>query len=477
MSSSKEPIFLLTLELRKWYLQVMKRKYFTELQDWMKSKGRRPLVIRGARQVGKTWLVRKFAESQGKRLIELNFEKRPEFFSFFETNDPRQILLNLGAYFNQTLTPNDSLLFLDEIQAIPELLEKLRWFAEDLAELPVIAAGSLLEFVLEKHTFSMPVGRINYMHMEPLSFEEFLGACGKDKLLEYLISFELGTPIPKALHDQLMALFKEYIVIGGMPAVVASWITDRSLTKINQIQHDLTSTYRDDFTKYCGRIDTERLDEVMLGVPKHLGHKFVYSKINSSVQTNAVKQALDLLCKARLCHRVSSCHANGVPIGAEVNEKFIKVVFLDVGLCSAMLGLSLSQMTTIEEISLINKGGIAEQVIGQLLRTIDHPYLEPKLYYWLREEKGASAEIDYVIQHRSHIIPVEVKAGSTGSLKSLHLFMGLKKLSLAVRFNSSEPSKTDVQLKDSLGNDVSYTLLSLPFYLSGQVRRLCSSED
>lgn len=452
----------------------MKRKYLSDLREWIGSKGRRPLVIRGARQVGKTWLVRRFAESQGKRLIELNFEKRPAFASLFEPNDPKQILLNLEAAFNETFDPNHSLLFLDEIQAIPELLAKLRWFAEDLPALAVIAAGSLLEFVLEKHTFSMPVGRINYMHMEPLSFEEFLLASGKEKLLEYLISFQWGVNVPSALHDQLMALFKEYVVIGGMPAAVASWIADRSLTKISQIQHDLTSTYRDDFAKYCGRIDKERLDEVLVGVPKHLAQKFVYSKINATVQAYTVKQALDLLCKARICHRVTSCHANGLPLGAEVDEKYIKVIFLDVGLCSAVLGLTLNQITSTEEIALINKGVVAEQVVGQLLRTIEASYLEPELYYWLREEKGSSAEIDYVIQNGTQVIPVEVKAGSTGTLKSLHLFMGLKKLPLAVRFNSSLPSKTDVQIKDSLGNDVSYTLLSIPFYLCGQVRRLAS---
>lgn len=449
----------------------MKRKYLVFLQDWLESRNRHPLVIRGARQTGKTWLVRYFAKQQNKRLIELNLEKEPQLATFFKSNDPNQILLNLGAYLGEVVEPKKYLLFLDEIQAIPELLAKLRWFAEDLPELPVIAAGSLLEFVLEKHTFSMPVGRIGYMHMEPFSFEEFLVASGQEGLLDYLKAFQWNTEIPEALHDRLMSLVKEFIVVGGMPAAVETWIDDRSLPKVSQIHRNLITTYRDDFSKYSGRIDKERLDEILLAVPKFLGGKFIYSKVNPEVKSAVAKQALDLLCKARVCHRVISAHANGIPLGAELDKKFFKSIFLDVGLCSASLGLTLDQITGVNEIAFINSGGIAEQIVGQLLRTINASYIEPELYYWLREGKN-SAEIDYIIQQGSRLIPIEVKAGSTGSLKSLHLFMGLKKLSLAVRINSDFPSKTEVQVKDQNGDDVRYTLLSIPFYLIGQIHRL-----
>lgn len=449
----------------------MKRKYFVFLQEWLKAKDRQPLVIRGARQVGKTWLVRHFAQEQNKRSIELNFEKEPQLATFFKSNDPKQILLNLGSFIGEVIHPHHCLLFLDEIQAVPELLAKLRWFAEDLPELPVIAAGSLLEFVLEKHTFSMPVGRIGYMHMEPLSFEEFLVASNQKGLLDYLEAFQWNTEIPEALHERLMSLFKEYIVIGGMPAAVATWVVDRSLPKVNQVHRNLITTYRDDFAKYSGRIDKERLDEVLIAIPKFLGEKFIYTNVNPEVRSEMIKQAFDLLCKARICNRVTSSHANGIPLGAGLDKKFFKTIFLDVGLCSAALDLTLDQITSVNEITLINSGGIAEQVAGQLLRAAFLPYVEPELYYWLREGKN-SAEIDYIIQHGSDIIPIEVKAGSTGSLKSLHLFMGLKKLSLALRVNSDFPSQTDVQVKDQNGNHVQYTLLSIPFYLLGQAHRL-----
>ncbi len=450
----------------------MQRIRMAFLKEWLASADHKPLVIRGARQVGKTWLVRHLAQSQKKHLIEVNFEKKPQWASLFVSNDPRQTLLNLSAAFNESIDPKNSLLFLDEIQAAPELLAKLRWFAEDLPELPVIAAGSLLEFVLEKHSFSMPVGRINYMHLEPFSFEEFLLASDKEILVNYLETYRWGADIPGAIHEQLMLAFKEYIIIGGMPAAVSSWINKRTLNEVSQVHHDLVATYRDDIAKYKGGIAAERLEEVLMAIPKRLGEKFVYTKVNPSIQINTIKHSLDLLCKARICHRITGCAANGVPLAAEIQGKYLKIIFLDVGLCSAALGLSLDKLYLTGEVNLINNGGIAEQVAGQILRTLAPPYVEPALYYWHREEKGSSAEIDYVLQHRNQVIPIEVKAGTTGSLKSLHLFMGLKGLPMAVRVNSDIPSKTDVNVKDHLGNSTHYTLLSLPFYLLSQLHRL-----
>lgn len=427
--------------------------------------------------MGKTWLVRHFAQLQNLQLIELNFEKKPELASFFDTNDPKEILLNLESALGVKIEPSKSLLFLDEIQAVPELFAKLRWFAEDLPELPLIAAGSLLEFVLEKHTFSMPVGRINYLYMEPLSFEEFLLASNKHLLVDYIENFQWNTQIPQALHLQLMQLFKEYLFIGGMPEAVANWITKRSLTQVSQIHQDLLGTYRDDFAKYSGRIDTARLEDVMAAVPRLVGEKFIYSKVNPQVQSPAIKQALDLLCKAKICHKVTSCHANGIPLGSEIDEKFFKVIFIDVGLCNAALGLTFSHINSTDEVVLINKGAIAEQVVGQLLRTINPTYIPPDLYYWVREEKLASAEIDYLIQQGANLVPIEVKAGSTGTLKSLHLFIGLKNLKMGIRINSNTPNFSHVEIKNSFGVLVKYALLSLPFYLVGQIQRLIDAKE
>lgn len=455
----------------------MKRDRTSFLIDWLNSKSRKPLVIRGARQTGKTWLIRNLATSTNRQLTELNFEKRPNLESLFNSNEPKEIIANIAASQGKVLEPSNTILFLDEIQAAPHLLTKLRWFAEDMPELPIVAAGSPLDFALAEHEFSMPVGRIGYMYLEPLSFEEFLDGVGHHELRKFLQTYQLDKAIPDAIHTQLFSAVKKYLVIGGMPAAVSSWSSQENLDALNQIHFDLLATYREDFAKYRGRLSTTRLEDLLASVPRQLGKKFIYSHANSEVNTPPLKQALDLLDKARVCHRAFATSANGLPLNAEIKNKFFKVILLDCGLASAELGLSLHQLRSVSELNLVNSGGIAEQLVGQQLRTLFPPYASPSLNYWQRTDPGANAEIDYVIQHGNKVVPVEVKAGSTGTLKSLHQFMQLKGRSLAVRINSDYPSITPIQVKASDGSPVKYTLLSLPFYLLGQLHRLIQATE
>ncbi|MDP1573659.1 MAG: AAA family ATPase [Coxiellaceae bacterium] len=294
-------------------------------------------ILRGARQVGKTWLVRQFAKTMNLALIEINFEKRPDRADLFKSNNPEQILLELSAALNHPIDPKKCLLFLDEIQAAPSVFSKLRWFAEDCAELPVIAAGSLLEFLL---------------------------AHDKKILHEYLQKFDFINTIPQSIHDDLLSLFREYVLVGGLPAVVSSWIATKSLQDMSTIQQDVLATYSDDFSKYRGRIAIDRLYETMSAVPKLLGEKFVYRRINPEAQANSVKQSFELLCRERVCHRVSACSANGVPLASELKEKYFKAIFLDVGLCSAALKLNFSNIASPNDLMRINQDGIAEQVVG-----------------------------------------------------------------------------------------------------------------
>lgn len=450
----------------------MKRYLIDKLKDWLISTSRKPAVLRGARQVGKTWIVRELARQTGKQLIELNFEKQRSLAIHFESNDPSTILLNLESSLNQSIHPADSILFLDEIQAAPDLFAKLRWFYEDMPELAVITAGSLLEFVLENHTFSMPVGRIQYFFIEPLGFEEFLLAKNETHLLSAIEKVSIEKPFNISLHDKANQLFKEFITVGGMPEAVSTWIKTSSLEALAEVHNNLINTYQDDFTKYAGKLSISHLEEVLNAVPKLLTKKFIYSHVDPAARHESIKQALSLLLKARLCHKVQSASANGIPLGAEVNSKIFKIILIDVGLVSTMLGLKLYQFRSMEDILVINKGALAEQVVGQLLRLLSPFYVEPTLHYWCRELASSSAEIDYLIQDNQRLIPIEVKSGVEGKLRSLHQFMSEKPWKLAIRFYAGPIQRDHVKSKTTTGDANDYELISLPFYLLGQLYRL-----
>lgn len=453
----------------------MRRKAEEYLHSWIMTSQRKPLLMRGARQVGKTWLVHHLANITKKQLIEINFERNPELYDAFTTNEPEIILRYIELKMRININIEESILFLDEVQVFPELIAKLRWFYELLPALPVVAAGSLLDFALAEHTFSMPVGRISYLHINPLSFEEFLNAKKNERLVSFFKTFQLQDEIPSVLHDDFMSLFREYLVVGGMPAAVNAWIGKNSLREVAIAHSELVLSYREDFAKYARKIPTRYLEETFSAIPHMLGQKFVYSHVNSDVKATVMKDALNLLCKARVCYKVNAIPANGLPLLAGVDHRRFKVEFIDVGLVSTLLELRLDQIQATKDVNLINQGALSEQVVAQLLRCTVPEYIEAHNYYWAREEKSSNAEVDYIISHHGDIIPVEVKSGTTGSLKSLHLFMQLKQRKLAVRINSDVPSFANVNVKSYDSKPVSYELLSIPFYLIEQLPRLLDS--
>lgn len=452
----------------------MDRKITQDLRKWLGQSDRKPLVLRGARQVGKTWVVRDFAKKVNLQLLELNFERDIKAKNLFTSSDPKKILMQLEAFLNCKINAKEVLLFLDEIQAAKEIFSKLRWFAEELPELAIIATGSLLDFMLQEHTASMPVGRIQYLYLEPMSFEEFLSALGQDKLLEFLFNYQLSEEIPDILHERLQQFLREYVFVGGLPAIVKDWVQSQSFLQVGERQQNIITTYKDDFAKYAKQATHERLEEVFNSVPRLLGKKFKYSAINRDLPSIMVKNALNLLCKARIGHKIHACAADGIPLEASVKDNVFKVIMLDIGLTSAIMGI-ISPVIKLDNLHLTNEGGMAEQLVGQLLRTISPKYVDPKLYYWVRDKVGAEAEIDYLLQYNTQIIPVEVKAGSTGTLRSLHGFMGQKKLTNAIRINADYPSITMVKVKNNYNQEVNYQLLSLPFYLIEQIHRFLNS--
>ncbi len=340
----------------------------------------------------------------------------------------------------------------------------LRWFGEDLPELPIVAAGSLLDFALDEHTFSMPVGRISYFYLEPMSYLEFVRASGNDKLSDLLESFPPDTDVNPKIHSKCLDYYFEYILIGGMPEAVSRWHETKDLGECVKVQQDLIATIRDDFNKYRGRVNTDLLGAVLLSVPEQLGGKYIAERVHASARSAGVNKALRLLEAARICHRIRYTSGNGVPLGAETKDNFFKVIMVDVGLVSVQLGLSRLKAGDARKLVLSNKGPVSEQYAGQQIRVFQSCHEDPALYYWQRTG-GRQGEIDYIIQHGTDIVPVEIKAGAKGAMKSLHQFMFDKNLSLAVRCDINPPSIGQMQVKTTVGDEVSYTLLSVPLYM------------
>lgn len=442
----------------------MKRAISDFLDAWLTGSNRKPLVLRGARQVGKTWLVRDLAQRHARQLVEINLEHHPELAQHFRANDLPRAIAELEADLGVSIRSETSVVFLDEIQAAPHLLAFLRWFHEDMPDLPVVAAGSLLEFTLRDHDFSMPVGRIAYCHVEPVTFYEYLEASGNGKLRLALEAAVGSNDLNPRLHEKALDLFGQYCLVGGLPEVIADWIEKQDANRRLQLQRDLIATYRDDFNKYRQRVSTELLRRAMDAVPQQLGGRFVYGHVDTDVRQRDIKRALDLLTLARVCHRIEHTSANGLPLGAETNSRLFKTILLDIGLASAQLGLSRVELRDLDRMVWANKGGMAEQFVGQHLRCLFMPFEDPRLYYWQRTE-GRQGEIDYVVQQGRQVVPVEVKAGAAGSMKSLHAFMYAKRLPLAVRFDTNSPSVQDLDVRTTTGEAVQYKLLSLPIYM------------
>jgi len=416
----------------------VKRLVSERLDTWLVSSGRRPIVLRGARQVGKTWLVRDLARRAGRDLVEVNFEIHAE----------------------------SSILFLDEIQAAGEVLAKLRWFYEEMPDLPVLAAGSLLEFTLADHTFSMPAGRIAFLQIEPMGYAEYLWAHDQDRLAERIGAWRPGQDLSKAAHDAATRWFQRYAMVGGMPAAVAADVAGRDPRFIRDLQRDLVATYRADFAKYSGRMDRNILDAVLTAVARSLGSKLVYARVGPGVKQHQAKRGLELLAAARLCHVVRHTAANGLPLGSETKDNPRKAVLADVGLFHALVGTPAADgFPSGESLAAGLRGQLADQVAGQQLRLIDSGAGDgPELFFWKRKG-GRPGEVDYVTQIEARILPVELKAGAAGSMKSLHQFMFDKQLDLAVRSDTNPPSLQDIQMRTTRGDAVRYRLVGVPLYL------------
>ena len=449
----------------------MKRLAEDTLHRWLTARRRKPLVLRGARQVGKTTLVRRFAAAAGLALCEVNLERHLYLDRVFESLDTGRILRELETLGGTRL--DRAVLFLDEVQSTPHALPALRYLYEDRPDLPVVAAGSLLEFILAEHGFSMPVGRIQYLHLGPLTFREFLAAVDPEAAVP--VELTLDTPPTEAAHRRLGRRLREYLVVGGLPEAVLAYRESGSPVEVAAVHRSIASTYEDDFAKYARRTPLARLQRLFRLLPRSVGHPVSYRRLDPDARAAEVSQAIDLLVKARVCHRVSHSHCSGLPLGADAGNHAGKLVFMDVGLMNHLCGLDLTDIEALDDTRLVNEGGVAEQYVGQQLASLSGGERPPELHYWLRHARRGNAEIDYVVSYRNWIVPIEVKAGRSGSLKSLLQFVHEKRPPIAVRFDANPPSVQTVRhaIRTATGTqDVDARILSLPLYAVEALPRL-----
>ena len=411
-------------------------------------------------------------------LLEVNLEQHRQLDAVFASLDVERILLELEVIGRVSPTPG-TLVFLDEIQATPSALAALRYLHEQRPDLPVISAGSLLEMVLRSHDFSMPVGRIEYLHLGPLTFDEFLRAKGDRRLADLCASWRPEEPWSENAHRILASRQREFLLVGGMPEAVASYVNQEGLETVRRIQRSIVSTYRDDFAKYGSSVASlVRLQTVFDYVPTALGQKIKYTNISRDERARELRTALDLLALARVVWPVHHSDCSGVPLQAEIDRHTYKCLFLDVGLASFMTGVDWESLGRWDDRQLVHEGGLAEQFIGQHLLFRKRGLEEPSLYYWLRQAKSTNAEVDFVIEHRRNVVPVEVKAGTAGRMRSLHYFLARslkKRVRIAVRFDLNPPSVSEHEHRLPGGPSVPYRLLSLPLYMVEQTERLLDS--
>ncbi len=439
---------------------MFSRKIGGYFSQWMQEVHPHPLLLRGARQIGKSYAVKAFAlQHFGENsFVEVNFEKEPNLKKCFDDLNPQTMLEKIYASTGKRVFIGKTLLFLDEIQQCPQAILALRYFYEDMPGLHIIAAGSLLDFVLHSGEISIPVGRVHYIYMKPTSFDEYLQAGSQEALQNWVASISLKKEFDDFYHELLLKELKKYFHFGGMPEVIEKFITGASLDQILTIQQSILANYRDDFGKYASKAKHKYLEDTLSSIPKQICKKFKYSTVNPDAKSRDIKEALELLIQAGIVHKIKRANATGLPLEAGASDKHFKAIFLDIGLVQSMLGLD-KDMILAEDLHSIASGALAEQFVGQELLSNAEFYRETKLYYWDREDVTDGAEIDYLLAVNGLQIPVEVKSAKRGSLRSLRYFMDKFKSPIGLRISTN---KLDFQDK----------ILSVPLYAISQIPRL-----
>jgi uncharacterized protein len=437
----------------------MERSINKELIKWKTNPYRMPLIIRGARQVGKSYCIKEFGKNNFENIVIANFEKNKDIHKCFNTLDPQKIITELEIIFNIKIIPGKTLLFLDEIQECSQALNALRYFKEEMNELHVIAAGSLLEFIIHDKNFSFPVGRVEFMYLKPLSFQEFLKALNKDLLLEKLKTSSFINPLEESIHSLLLDLLKTYFLIGGMPLVVDCYINTKSIFECMKIQENILIAYENDFGKYASKTEYKYLKICYQNIAQFVAKHVKYSKIDPSVNNPSrdFKHAIETLNCISIIHQIFQTSANGIPLKAEINHKKFKLLFLDIGLYQRSMKIDAASVMQ-NDIMQINKGVLAEQFVGQELLAYSDHFNYRNLFFW-QKENPSNAEIDFVLSYNSDIVPIEVKSGKTGRFKSLQEFMKIKNIQTGLKI-STKPLINHQKI------------INIPLYMVNEIPRL-----
>jgi predicted AAA+ superfamily ATPase len=416
----------------------MKRFIEDELIKWKQNSGRKPLIIRGARQVGKTFSIKQFGSANYTNTAYLDLERNQSLHAVFSGDlDAKRIVSELEVVSGQKINPQTTLLVLDEIQACPRAIMALRYFYEELPGLNVIAAGSLLEFAMRDISF--PVGRIQFLTMHPLTFGEYLWAVGKQDAAEIII----GKPkqLSDALHNMLIDELRRYFFVGGMPQAVKAYADTGSMKEAFFVQEDISETLKMDFSKYSPRVDKMCLQSVLTSISKRVSQQVKYASLAEGYSNPTIKKAFDLLCLAKIATPVRSADPSGLPLGASASAKIFKCLMVDIGIMRALCSMPVDVEYGNRDLLKIYNGAMAEQFAGQEMLVSQNG----SLYYWSRPAKSSSAEVDYLAIINGAIVPVEIKSGAAGRLKSLHLLLDTYKNCPKGFVFSSHPKMSSMQ--------------------------------
>lgn len=394
----------------------MRRLIDDQLLHWKTSSRRKPLIIRGGRQIGKTWSIDRFSRDHFGSVVKIDLEKRRDLHDIFAGDLSSQTILSqLALVAGQRIVPDETLLFLDEIQACPRALMALRYLYEEHPALHVIAAGSLLEFALGDLSF--PVGRVRFLDMYPMTFAEFLWAGGQQQLVEILQKPPVH--LDRAVHHLLLNRLRQYFFVGGMPEAVRAYYENLSVLDAFEVQTDILDSYRQDFAKYAARADKNCLDGVLVNCAAKVGEQVKYARLVEGFSNPTIHKAFDLLCMAKVINRIPAVKTVGQPLGANINNKKFKSSLIDIGLMQRLNRLPVDIEIRQQDLLTIYRGKLAEQFVAQELLVTQNS----ELYYWARAARGSTAEVDYLVNKDDRIYAVEVKSGKGGSLKSLHMLL------------------------------------------------------